>query len=289
MRSVILFFMCLLCPTLFARDITYYCKKALHKSESHSLSGIDYVYLINRHKDLNKFKMLKKMFQKYNITPYRYQAVESSALDYKTLFNIGFNLGHGMYPINGLLLSKSGKTISLQEFPMCREKSTYFHKQMTIWGIASNLSYLSVIFDAYKSKYDAAWVMTDVVKIKKDPNVISGYLALLNTEHPDWDILYTDIDSRERRPLVYDDVTTPIRPDMDFAPPEFYKERATTEYPTGRLGLRTGAYSFIISKRGIKKIVDFYKLNQFFIPFEIEIQIIPGIKSFVLRDEVVTD
>jgi hypothetical protein len=233
--------------------------------------------------------MLKKSFKKYEITPYRFDAVDPAKMDYKTLKNIGFNVKENLYQMQGLMLTKCGKNIMLQEYPMLKANSTYFHRQMTLFGIASNLNFLSVIFDAYKSKYDTAWVMEDNAKILVNPNILTGCLIQLDEEYPNWDILYTDKQSRAHRPLEFENIISPIRPDITFESSEFYKARETGDYPFGIVGLRSGAYSFIISKKGMKKVVDYYKQNKFFIPFEIEMQVIPKMNLFYLQDEVVTD
>lgn len=290
MRSFLLFLMCILCPSMYGRDITYFCKKAMHKSGEHSFSCIDYVYVINAKKDIDKFRMLKKAFQKYDITPYRFDAVNPNKLSYKTLFNIGFkNRDNVFFGMEGLMLTKAGKSWMLHEYYLNQENRVYFHNQMTIFGIARNLDFLSVIFDAYKSKYDVAWIMTDDARIVKNPNMLTGYVCQIDQEYPDWDILYTDLESNEHRPTRFDNVGTPIRPDIEFETADFYLDRANDGYPIAKLGLRSGAYSFLISKRGMKKIINYYKENKFYIPFEIEVQIIKNIKSFVLKDEVVSN
>lgn len=291
MRKCLLFILCILCPVLYARDITFFCKPALHKSADHSISCVDFIYVINEKKNIDTFRNLKKSFSYYDIVPYRFDAVDPMKMSYKTLFNIGFNVEDRFFPgQEALMLSKTGKkSWMLHEYYMNQCHKTYFHTQMTIYGIAKNLSFLSVIFDAYKSKYDVAWIMTDEAKIVKNPNLLTGYICQINETYPDWDILYTDMESNEHRPLEFDRIAPPIRPDIDFENEDFYKARANGAYPIAKLGLRSGDYSFLISKRGMRKIINYYKMNKFFIPFAIEMQIIPKLRAFTLADEVVSN
>jgi len=272
------------------RDMTFYCKKALHKiSELHCISGIDYIYCINAKKDLKRFKTLKKEFGEYDIVPYRFDAVDPTRLSYKTLFNIGYNTARGTNGTLATLAMKSGKNVILQQYPMTMPRSTYFHQQLTLRDIAHNLNYFSCIFDAYKSKYKSIWIMTDDATILVNPNILTGYLIKLDMKHPGWDVLYTDKDSRDPRSISFAEIAHPIRPDIEFDSEENYKAREGTAGCIRRVGLRTGAESFLLSKRGINKIVQYYKKHGFFIPFEVELQIIPDLKAYYIHDEVVSD
>ena len=276
-------------PPLDAKDITFYCKKALHKQDFHSISGVDYIYVINAKKDLTRFRKLKADFAKYDIIPYRFDAMQSSKLNYKILSGIGYNTKRGTSPAPGLKVVKSGKNLILEIDQMLSENSTYYHSSMSLARIARNLDYFSIIFDAYKSKYKSIWVMEDTAKVLVNPNIMTGIIIKLEEKDPNWDMLYTDKESRSHNPLMMCNLMRPLRIDEDFFSEEFYEDREKIEYPFDSLGLRSGAYSFILSRRAIKKIVEYYKTHNFFIPFETEIQIIPKMNRYVLMDEVVTN
>ncbi len=289
---IILFFFLFFCQfSLGAKDIEASYKKALHKRDFHHIYGIDYIYVINANKDLNKFRDLKKQFGKYDIVPYRFNAVEASKMTYNQLSNVG------LHPIessgyDSLQVKRSGKNWILSQQPMVDLKYTYFHRQIKVEEISRNIDFLSVIYDAYKSKYKTVWIMEDDVEILVDPNILIGYITQIKRDHPNWDVLYTDIDSRNRLDPYFSDYTYfsyPLRPDVAFEDIKFYQERGNDSYPISKLGLRRGAHSFIINRKAMKKILDYYHKHRFFIPFSVELQLIPSLKLYCLRDEVVTN
>lgn len=287
---ILLFILALLsAPFAEAKDITFYCKKALHKQGDHSISKIDYIYVINLEKDLARFRKLKKEFKKYDITPYRFNAVKPKELNYRNLSRICFRTKKEGNVYQALRLMKYGKNFSLIPSSMNYENTNFVHYSMCLEDLARDLDFLSIIFDAYKNKYEAIWIMEDYVNIILDPNVLSGDIVYLEQFDHNWDVLYTDYESKAHRPVRFDDFYLPLRTDVNFLTSDYYRGREISSPPFASLGLRSGAYSFILSRHGIKKIVDYYKSHKFFIPFEIELQIIPDMNRYVLLEDVVTN
>jgi len=52
--------------------------------------------------------------------------------------------------------------------------------------------------------------------------------------------------------------------------------------------LRYGAYSMIVSKKGIQKILNYFDKNRFYTPYDIDIHFIPKINEYICNEEIVT-
>lgn len=292
MRLIVFLFLGFFAFTLRGGELERSYKEAKHKRPFHVIAGIDYIYVINAKKDIGKFRELKKRFSKYDIVPYRFDAVDASNLTYKTLSNVGYRTGKAM-EFDATEVTRDGKNTIFRNAMIADPKAVYFHQSMTLGSIARNLDFLSVMYDAYKSKYKVAWIMQDNVQILIDPNVLTGCLVEMEEQDPKWDILYTDLGSRDKHAPSYEDFIQPMRPDVEFEEPGFYASRRTESYmscyPAMRLGLRTGAESFLVSRAGMRKILSYYHKHRLFIPFEVEIQLIESLNSYELCREVVTD
>lgn len=288
MRTIFLFLLVFFQFSLGAKEIESSYRKALHKRNFHYISGVDYIYVINAKKDLTKFRELKKQFGKYDIVPYRFNALEASKLTYKDISNVGLRPTK-VFGYDALQVKRSGKNWILSLHQMLDINCAYFNEAIKIEEISRNIDFLSVIYDAYKSKYKTVWIMEDDAEILMDPNIITGYLVQMKMKHPNWDILYTDVDSRNTEDPYYTDYFYPLRPDVRFEHVEVYEDRATASYPISKVGLRHGSCSFILNRKAMKKILDYYHKNRFFIPFSVEVQMIPNLKLYCLKDEVVTN
>jgi hypothetical protein len=292
MRVILFVFLAFSALILRGGELESSYKKALHKRPFHSIVGIDYIYVINAKKDLPLFRDLKKRFSKFEIVPYRFNAVEASNLTYKTLLNVGYRT-RGAIDFEATEVTRCGKNTVFQTGVISDPKAVYFHKCMTLGAIARNLDFLSAIYDAYKAKYKVAWIMTDKIRILVDPNILTGYIVEIGDHDQRWDVLYTDMGSRDKNAKHFTDFVQPMRPDVEFNDAEYYLSRKKDEedpsYIATRVGLRRGAESFLVSRSGMKKILDYYHRHRFFTPFDVEIQLIDGLRSYELSREVVTD
>ena len=174
---------------------------------------------------------------------------------------------------------------------MTNEDYRYFHPCMNKETISRNLDYVSIINDAYKSKYKVVWVMDDTIKIVKDPNCMEGYLVDLQEVDPRWDILYTDpIEKVDSWPNETDsDMISRPDVELNFTKPEIDHEIGLhISDKILQVYTRTKSSSFLVSKKGMRKLLSYYHKNHFFIPFSMEMPLIPGIKAYATNEPVVT-
>jgi GR25 family glycosyltransferase involved in LPS biosynthesis len=266
-------------------------KKAKHKRDNHSILGIDMIYVINSKKNLKIFRQIKKDFSDYDVVPYRFDAVNPKAMSYKTLSTLGVKMINTRSDFAALRLKKGWFHPSLKASIMDDGARTYFSPIMTFKKIARNLDYLSVIYDGYKNNKHCIWVMEDNVQVNQDPSVLTSRLTQLDKADPAWDILYTDVQAKLETGSHEDDLEAfnLNRPDISFGDIQQYINRDQPIGDFSGIGLRSGAYSFILSRHGMKVILDYYHTYHFFVPFDKEILLIPGIHVYGLMDAVVTN
>lgn len=287
-----IFFMVLVSCYASAGSFEDCFKKCLHKRAYHDIAGVDYIYMINAKKDLSLFRRQKKAFAKYNIVPYRFNAVDPDSLTYKAISNIGVKAFNTKYEWEALCIKKYKKGWLMAPKIMRDANATYFGLNMNMDKIARNLDFLSVIYDAYKSKKNCVWIMEDDVDIVVDPNILTGYLIALRTNDSKWDVLYTDAADQVSYASNEDVFIDCARPDVDLNALEYYRpkpdEPRTMDSDVSKASFRVYSYSFLLSRDGMKKILSYYHKHRFFIPFSLEMQLIPNMHVYSLREPIVT-
>jgi len=294
--KVALFWFCIVHLSLCA-DVFNHIKPCDGKEEgAHSFGSIDCVYLINLDHRSEKLEHSLEQCGAYNIYPYRFSAINGHELSLEQLQDIGLQRKRGIESCHFETLEctyyiKQGKEDkAVDSFVGDPAVATYFCRNMKKGAIGVALSHLSILQDAYDSGYQIIWVMEDDIVIHQHPDLILQEIENLNRIYSieGWDILFTDPDSitpqgerlqflgvsqRPNKPMVY---YNPVSR-------EPVSEGVTT------IRYRFGAYSMVITRAGIKKILDFYKNNDIFYPYDIDINLFePNIKMFSFDFDVVT-
>jgi hypothetical protein len=267
-----------------------------HKKGNHKIDGVNFIYMINLKKNLNKFREQKEEFNKYNIVPYRFNAQDPNCLTYNACRNVGAKGSYKYIRFDAIYVKKNyNKGLFSRNYKpklvsgiMSNEDNRYFHPCMDLESISRNIDYLSIINDAFKNKYKVIWIMDDTVTIKSDPNRLQTYIYDLQSIDTKWDILYTNSSetgiSRSGWNMIF-------RPDVKF---KFPKPHNFDDLSWGMpedislSGIRTKSPSILISKKGINKILSYYKRNRFFIPFSTELTLIPKIRTYSINKDIVT-
>lgn len=226
------------------------------KEECCSIPEIDFIYLINLKERPNKWKLSLFQLQPYGITPYRFDAINGWKLDPEIFKSVG---------CPGL------------------------HPDIRPGQIGCILSHLSVLKDAYDSGYETIWVMEDDIDVIEDPRQLSTLIRELDALSGDWDILYTDPETKDyygRRVPCFDIYPRPNFPPQSIS---YYRRRISINETFQETGMRYGAYSMIIRRAGIKKILDYFTQYRLFMPIDMELFFVPELKQItILRDVVST-
>lgn len=270
-------------------------RKLESKTAGFGIKNIDYIYMINLDQRPERWLSCSLQLTPYGIFPQRFPGIYGWTLPPSVLNEIGLKFGHGMWtgfePVLHFEPGGHGERTYLYLNGAAYGK-TVFSGWTVIGTIGCSLSHLSVLHDAYTSSYETIWVMEDDIKIIKDPHLLSGLIdeldALVGEEG--WDVLYTDYDYlfvdktrdlRSQIPMMW-------RPDMPFLNINFLAEHEPVGEKFMKIGSRMRAHSIIYRRSGIKKILDFYREHNNFLPYDQEIALVPGIKLFVVTDTIVS-
>jgi GR25 family glycosyltransferase involved in LPS biosynthesis len=277
-------------------EIKPHLRRMEAKSVHSCLRNIDFIYLINLDQRREKLFTSLGMLGLYGIIPERFPAIYGWNLSAQAFSEIGVRYTAAMRPGKGTALyfppEWNGTAQQIFLSPECYGK-TVFSGWTTPGAIGCTLSHLSILYDAYyASKYETIWVLEDDIVILQDPHKLSDIIEELDacTGKEGWDILYTDYDC-----LVVDETQNlteqlPMkwRPDM----PDFDLHQLLECTPVGahffKIGSRNRTHSLIIRRSGMKKILDFYFKHQIFLPYDHELGFIPGLRQYVVRDNIVS-
>lgn len=300
-----------LLPLLLFGNLSPFLKKAEGKSEGHSIRNIDFIYMLNLDERPEKWNASINQLALYGISPYRFSAVNGWKLPFETIDQVGVKLApkmkKGFWGTVYRLKGENGAEDPSQEgycrsmrpfdgsFVWHQEKigqigQTYFSHCLSRGAIGIVLSHLSILQDAYDSGYETIWVMEDDIAVLQDPRTLSDSIeqldALIGKEG--WDILFTDPDSKNNEGIAVPCYSYAQRPNFTPANPYHFLEREEISSHFRKIGARYGAYSMIIRRSGMKKIIDFLNEYHVFLPYDMEYTLPPKIKLYTLLQEVVS-
>lgn len=229
--------------------------KTVEVQEYSGLNLVDCIYVINLDERPKKWEKTEKLLCSFGLTPSRVSA------------------------INGWNLSKAAK------------KPLFGNYGITLRGgqIGCLLSHLSVIADAKKRDFSIAWVCEDDIEILEDPAVLEEVILELSSTDPDWDILFTDINSKNSRGKLIQNELIFARPDQPLFPEAYYRKRIPVSETLERVHFRVGTYSYLISQRGVNKILNYFSHVYLYLPIDLDMHFIPTIRSYCTRREIVSN
>jgi len=264
-------------------------KKIENKTSGHSLHRIDFIYMINLDQRPEKFQRCVSLLEPYGIHPFRFSAVNGWELSLETINDVGVKFSEEM---EGGFWGTSYLDSSLEPIHGLIENpgQTYFCHCMSRGAIGIALSHLSVLQDAYDSGYKTVWVMEDDIDIIRDPTILSKLIHELDKSvgKEGWDILFTDCDTRDNRGAYVPCTSHARRPDYYPRIKERFTERDKVDKYFRLCGARYGAYSMIIRRSGMRKILDFIKMHQIFLPYDMDYFLPNNIQMYRVREDIVS-
>jgi GR25 family glycosyltransferase involved in LPS biosynthesis len=261
--------------------------------DSH-VPGVDFVYVINLDRRPDRLASALEKLRPYGINTYRFSAVDAKTLSIDALEDVGVRFEEGMNEGQWVThYSPDNRGSTTYDFlrKSCYGQS-YFSQWMSKGAIGCALSHLSVLQDALISGYETIWVLEDDFVIHEDPRTISKYIDLLDSlvGHDNWDILYTDNGSIDpnKKNIEKKDFWFLWRPDVKHYDYDSYAQRTYICPDILKIGARNGAYSMIIRRSGMKKILDFETQRQLFLPYDNELILVPTLQQYNLAHTLVT-
>lgn len=321
MKWFLLFFVPL--SFLHSIDLSKHLKKIEPLSQPMQIQGIECIYLINLDWRPEKLRACMNQLHSYNIVPYRFSAVVGRDIPEKDMKEVGLKFKPGMEFFVGRLLPGPAPLYFFNERMYGK---TCFYKDFNKGALGCTLSHLSILQHAYDSGYQTIWVLEDDFLVMKDPHILSEYIRGLDEwiGVENWDILHTDnadyftafgdrwrpdyaqisADFFKEHPEINQDykaINDPHISESERLHAWWIKRinkakknyGMTRSYPDVHPDFRyiSGRYfthSMIIKRSGMKKILDFEKKYGIFLPYDDEISVIPFLKMFNLKSNVVT-
>ena len=276
---------------LFAAIEDHY-KIPLNKSERdlHPLRNIDFIYMINLDERPEKFSHSMKELAPYGITPYRFSAVNGWELPVEVINEVGVKYKPWMrQELMGTYYLAEDRGELLHHEMMQVAGKNYFCHGMPRGSIGICLSHLSILKDAYDSGYETIWVMEDDIEVIKDPHLICDIIDELDklVGKDGWDFLFTDFDTKNKEGEYVPCLGMALRPNFEPIKPNKFAERIDISPHIRKVGARYGAYSMIVRRSAMEKMLNFYK-NGIFLPYDIEYSMPDGIQMYTVREDIVS-
>lgn len=272
-------------------DLVNHYKSVSEKQDNHSIPNIDFIYMINLDQRPEKYQKCLKKLLPYGINPYRFSAVNGWRLTLDVLNDVGVKLQPGV--TSNLLCSvylSENKQVGPKNAVARNSEQTFFSHGMSRGAIGIVLSHLSVLYDAYQSGYETIWVMEDDIEVLRNPNLISKYIEKLDklTGAAGWDILFTDKNTKGPDGKYVHCSTYAKRPNFQPVNPAAFSIRKPAGRDFFKIGARYGAYSMVVRRSGMKKILDFFESYKIFLPYDMDFFLPEGIRLFTLTNDVVS-
>jgi GR25 family glycosyltransferase involved in LPS biosynthesis len=271
-------------------NVQDYLKKAKDKSGFHNMRNIDFIYMINLDQRPEKFEKSAKQLACYGIYPYRFSAVNGWELSLEAINDLGVKFAPGMKGgFMGTSYLPNGNFTPHHEI-IQNYGQTYFSHCMSRGAIGIVLSHLSILQDAYDSGYETIWIMEDDILVVEDPRLISDLIGRLDkiVGKENWDIFFTDRDTFNNNGENVPCTTAARRLNFELQNKKRFKERYKVDRNLRYLGARYGAYSMIVRRSGMKKILNFIKKHNIFLPYDMDFYLPEDIHMYSVLSDIVT-
>lgn len=273
-------------------DIMDHLKPVLHKSSLSRMDNIDFIYMINLDERPDKYACSMEKLKPFDIVPCRFSAINGWKLPPETILDVGVQYESWMssgrwgttYGID------ANHDLFYEHEILGIPGKTYFCHCMAPGAVGCALSHLSILQDALDSGYRTIWVMEDDIEIIQNPHLLSQLIEELDATLGvnGWDILFTDPDSKNSIGDYVPCSSYAWRPNYSPFNTQRFAERRDMGEPFRQIGSRYGSYSMILRRSGIKKILNFFKCYQIFLPYDMEYTQPENIRLFSVKQDIVS-
>ncbi|HSW87046.1 MAG TPA: glycosyltransferase family 25 protein [Rhabdochlamydiaceae bacterium] len=271
-------------------SIEKYFKTAETKSGMHSMSNIDFIYMINLDERPERYERTMKALTPYGILPYRFSAVNGWKLSFEAIDELGIVFQSGMPngPIATVYRHVDGEEYI--GFEIMKEVGvSYYSHSLSRGAIGCILSHLSILQDAYDSGYETIWIIEDDIRVVSNPHEIPFLISTLNNFAPDWDVFFTDNEVKGANGTPVPCAVIRPRPLVEIQPLDYYLQRKPIHGDIVKIGMRFGSASMVVRRSGMKKILDYFKTFKIYFPYDIDYFFVPGINLYAMNRDIVTN
>lgn len=284
-----MFILLLLALPVFA-DLVDHLRPVVDQLVVSSVRNVDRIYMINLDERPEKLASTLEKLAPYGIAPCRFSAINGWTLPLKTINEVGVIYEPWMLTSHlGTVYDLGGDRSPTHELVTVPGRN-YFCHCMALGTVGCALSHLSVLQHALDSGCQTIWVLEDDIEIIQNPHQISDLIEELDRTvgEEGWDILFTDRDTKNQQGEYVSCFSYAWRPNYVPANPVRFTERKDVGDHFMQIGARYGAYSMIVRRSGIKKILNFLKCYQIFLPFDMEYTLPANIRLFCLKGDIVS-
>lgn len=271
--------------------ISRHFKKIENKTDhkTNQIRNVDFIYLINLDKRVDRLKRCRSQFLAYEIFPHRVSGIDGWKLSQEVFDDIAMLAEPFMQYDRSVQVSFVPGGTPGRSFDPSIYGKRCLHNEAPAGGMGCSLTHLSILEDAYSCGYETIWVLEDDFTINGNPHDVADWIDRLDhlTGHESWDMIYTDDNSY----YTPENVRAHCGSDSWLRPGMPMTSRLIERRPIGndffKIGGRTQAHSYVIRRSGIEKILDFVKENCLFFPFDTELPCIEDLQLFNLKYDLV--
>lgn len=152
--------------------------------------------------------------------------------------------------------------------------------RMSPGALGCLLSHVSVLKDAYDREFSLIWIMEDDAEILENPTSLVPIISDLFTIDPEWDLFYTN--------KGCEGWWINSRPDQESHSLEYYLTRENCNEDIMRIRSRIGTYSMILTRNGIKKLLDYFVSRPIWSPIDVDMHDATGLREYLSRKDIVS-
>ncbi|PCI95857.1 hypothetical protein COB11_00960 [Candidatus Aerophobetes bacterium] len=245
------------------RNLESYLKIVEEEVELSGLEEIDRVYVINLDKARNRWVYMQALSEKHNLKINRFSAVcgwEMTRRNLKKFYR------HNLY--------KS-----------CNARSISFGQ------IGVFLSHLSIIKHALENNYNRIWILEDDVVFIEDPQVLNSIISRLDEIDPDWEFLFTDVDSRFMKQdgsIIWYTFELNFGKNFDYSLVTSESFQPYESEDVVNIQHRLGAYSMILSRKGMQAIYAYFMKNCMRYAYDVDMNFCKDKHMYQTNRDIVT-
>ena len=254
--KILLVFVALMFPldALVKTEIEKYLINIDIQNSISGINNIDCIYVVNLDCRLQKWIELRDGFNSYGIHVNRVDA------------------------INGWQLSKDDMQVLCGNYPV----------RLRGGQIGCILSHVSALQDSFKRGFNVIWICEDDIQIYENPHQLDQLISKLSEIDPEWDILYTDPDSKNCLGRTVISIGSDFRPDFSHKTLNYYTARRVIDKDFIAINQRFGCYSLILSKKGIEKVLRHFLNCYLWTAYDIDIHYTPEVRQYCIRRDLVS-
>ncbi|MCH9631318.1 MAG: hypothetical protein S4CHLAM37_13400 [Chlamydiia bacterium] len=259
--SIMLLNSVLFCQT--PRDLQSFLEKTEEMVEFSGLKEIDRIFVINLDRETKRWSYIQALTDKFELGVNRFSAIYGKEIERRRLKDFYRHCLHK---------NCTGRNVSPGQ-------------------IGVFLSHLSILKHAIEKDYDVIWILEDDVAIVEDPKIIDSLVEELEQIDPDWEFLYTDICSRFVRKngtIEWNSFEENFGNDFDYSLITSKDYEPYKDDDIQSIQHRLGAYSMILSRKGIRKLYSYFINNRMRYAYDVDLNFCEDKHMYQTNRDVVT-